>query len=179
MIRDESSPSYEELFGELDFRGDDDARSVYSPAAYFVDLLALLDGDFVGPSLHERRPDLAQITLDAENTFTETPYLDIVNQVLERLVGGQPYDILRKRVHPLGLPFSLPAEMLGKYPHNLRVTPHELYRLFAPDVDHDVDAREYLAMSAEDVTIVTEAVTEPTLLATRYGVADLTELRER
>src|SRR5215510_7357804 len=70
MLRDESSPSYEELFGELDFRGDDDARSVYSPAAYLVDLLALLEGEFDHPSLLERRPDLEQVLLDADNTFT-------------------------------------------------------------------------------------------------------------
>ena len=37
MLRNDSSPSYERLFGELDFRADDDGRSVYSPAAYLVD----------------------------------------------------------------------------------------------------------------------------------------------
>lgn len=44
MARDDSSPSYEQLFGELDFREEDQARSVYSPGAYLVELLDLLEG---------------------------------------------------------------------------------------------------------------------------------------
>ncbi|TDV57265.1 hemopexin repeat-containing protein [Actinophytocola oryzae] len=177
MIRDESSPSYAELFGALDFRGDDDARSVYSPAAYFVDLLALLDGTFDGRALLERRPDLGQVLLDAEHTFTETPYLDIVNEVLERLVGESPYDILRKRVHPLVLPFSLHDEEIRKYLHYLQVTPLELYRLFSPVIDHDIAAREFLGLSADDVAVVTTSVTDDAGLTARYG-APPAELRD-
>src|SRR5690242_14637096 len=37
VLKNDSSPSYEQLFGELDFRTDDDGRSVYSPAAYLVE----------------------------------------------------------------------------------------------------------------------------------------------
>ena len=171
MLRDESSPSYEELFGELDFRGDDNARSVYSPAAYLVDLLALLEGEFDRPSLLERRPDLEQVLLDADNTFTETPYLDIVIQVLERLAGADPYGHLSTLKHPFGLPFSLPAETLKKYLQYLDVTPLELYRLFtAAYSDHDVVAREYLRMSAQDVDVVITSVTAEAELAARYGL---------
>ena len=89
MLKDDSSPSYEQLFGELDFRTDDDGRSVYSPAAYLVELLGTARGDVRRPSLLDRRPDLRQVVLDTANTFTETPYLDIVNEVLERLVGAE------------------------------------------------------------------------------------------
>jgi len=39
-------PSYERLFGEIDFQKGDDARSVYSPAAYLADLLQLIDDEF-------------------------------------------------------------------------------------------------------------------------------------
>ncbi|HEY3608789.1 MAG TPA: hemopexin repeat-containing protein [Pseudonocardiaceae bacterium] len=171
MIRDESCPGYEELFGELDFRGDDDARSVYSPAAYFVDLLALLEGTFDRPSLLERRPDLTQVILDKTNTFTETPYLDIVNQVLERLIGANPYDILRNRRHPFGLPFSLRDEKVNKYLRYLQVTPLELYQLFAARPDHDVVAREYLQLSPDDVAVVTTSTKDETELAGLYGLA--------
>ena len=78
------------VFGELDFRTDDDGRSVYSPAAYLVELLGLLEDSFDRPSLLDRRPDLQRVVLDTPNTFVETPYLDIVNEVLERLVGTNP-----------------------------------------------------------------------------------------
>src|SRR4051812_40053179 len=175
-----SSPGYQELFGELDLRSDGDARSVYSPAAYFVDLLALLDGSFDGPSLLARRPDLKQVLLDADNTFTETPYLDIVNEVLERLVGPDPYVALRDREHPLGLPFSLDAARLAKYLHYLQVTPLELYRLFAPSPDRDIAAREYLALSPDDVRVLTTPAADETTLKARYGLAadaSLNELR--
>ncbi|HEV7712541.1 MAG TPA: hemopexin repeat-containing protein, partial [Asanoa sp.] len=171
MLRDESSPSYEELFGELDFRGDDNARSVYSPAAYLVDLLALLEGEFDRPSLLERRPDLEQVLLDADNTFTETPYLDIVVQVLERLAGADAYGHLGTLKHPFGLPFSLPAETLKKYLQYLDVTPLELYRLFtAAHSDHDLVAREYMRMSAQDVDVVITSVQGEAELAVCYGL---------
>jgi hypothetical protein len=178
VLREGSSPSYEELFGELDFGGDDDARSVYSPAAYFVDLLGLLEGDFNRPALLDRRPDLRGLTLDFDNTFVQQPYLDIVNEVLERLVDKPPYDKLRDRYHPFGLPFWLTAEQISKYLSYLQVTPLELYRMFTVRPDHDVVAREYLGLSTDDVDVVTSSVLDPAKLAARYGVADLAELAD-
>ncbi|MET0236550.1 MAG: hemopexin repeat-containing protein [Kibdelosporangium sp.] len=180
MLRDETSPGYQELFGELDVRADD-GRSVCSPAAYLVDLLALLDANFDKYSLLERRPDLIQIPLDAANTFTETPYLDIVNEVLERLAGNDPYETLRDRRDSIELPFSLTAETLRKYLHYLNVTPLELYRLFAARPDRDIAAREYLAMSPEDVAVVTTPDEREAELKSVYGLAgteSLDELRD-
>jgi Tc toxin complex TcA C-terminal TcB-binding domain/Neuraminidase-like domain/Hemopexin/Salmonella virulence plasmid 28.1kDa A protein len=178
MLREGSSPSYEELFGDLDFGEDDDARSVYSPAAYFVDLLGLLEGHFDRPALLERRADLRRVKLDFDNTFVEQSYLDIVNEVLERLIDTHPYDNLRKRHHPFGLPFWLTAEQISKYLQYLQVTPLELYRLFAPQPNHDVVAREYLGLSTDEVAVVTTPVLDEAALAQRYGVAALTELSD-
>ncbi|GIH92343.1 hypothetical protein Psi01_29730 [Planobispora siamensis] len=166
VFRDDSSPSYEQLFGDLDFRDEDDARSVYSPAAYFVDLLELLEGALGRPSLLERRPDLKKIVLDAQNTFTETPYLDIVNEVLEQLAGSDPYEALRTGRKP----FSLNNERLKKYLAFLQVTPEELYRLFASHVDRDIVAREYLGLSRQDVALVTTVLSGEADVARAYGV---------
>jgi hypothetical protein len=116
-------------------------------------------GTFDRPALLERRPDLKQVLLDAANTFTESPYLDIVNEVLERLVGDDPYETLRAWSHPFGLPFALRSERLKKYLHYLQVSPEELYRLFASRVDHDIVAREYLGLSPEDIAVVTTVLT--------------------
>ncbi|MFC4012712.1 hemopexin repeat-containing protein [Nonomuraea purpurea] len=171
MVSEGSSPDYARLFGELRFPERDDARSVWSPAAYFVELLGLLEGSFDQPELLERRPDLKRIVLDAENTFTETPYLDIVNEVLERLVGNDPYETLRQTTYPFGLPFSLKSERLRVCLEQLKVTPEELYRLFATHVDHDVAAREYLKLTPEDVKVVTDASTDTAVLGERYGLA--------
>ena len=99
--------------------------SVYSPAAYFVDLLRYLNvssperikrletnqhalarlGHFQPLDvLLGRRPDLADLPLTCENTQTALPYIDLVNELLEaRLTGGSaahdtgktPADVLR------------------------------------------------------------------------------------
>ncbi|WP_327085047.1 hemopexin repeat-containing protein [Nonomuraea sp. NBC_01738] len=174
MARDDSSPSYEQLFGELDFREEDQARSVYSPGAYLVELLDLLEGT----SLLERRPDLKKVPLDAEHTFTESPYLDIVNEILERLAGDQPYEILKTRPHPFVLPFDLRNERLKRSLALLRVTPEELHTLFAAVADQDLLARESLGMSASDVARVTTVLSDEAAIAACYGVAALDDLRD-
>ncbi|WP_439657618.1 hemopexin repeat-containing protein [Lentzea sp. HUAS TT2] len=156
MLHEESAPDYEDLFGEAENRPDD-ARSVYSPAAYLVDLLAMLETDFAEPSLlgPARRPDLLQVPLDEANTLTETPYLDIVNSVLEgTFEGDDPYEQLLLRKYPFVLPFSLSHARIATYLRHLEVTPLELYRLFAPRPDHDIAAREYLGMSPAEVAEV-------------------------
>jgi receptor-binding and translocation channel-forming TcA subunit of Tc toxin/ABC toxin-like protein/neuraminidase-like protein/PA14 domain-containing protein len=88
--------------------------SVYSPAAYLVDLLRYLDvssperleklkknrtaaaaaaiarlGQFQPLDvLLGRRPDLAHIPLTCENTQTALPYIDLVNELLEAFLTG-------------------------------------------------------------------------------------------
>lgn len=99
----ESYPDYAELFGPLDPCGCEDCRSVLSPAAYLVDLLEFLGGSgtntegytprdvLIGTSgengLAGRRPDLAYLALTCENTNTELPYIDLVNEVLESYIA--------------------------------------------------------------------------------------------
>ncbi|GAA0994539.1 hypothetical protein GCM10009555_087220 [Acrocarpospora macrocephala] len=169
MRSDASLPSYERLFGELDFREGDEARSVYSPAAYLNDLLKLLQETFDDTSLLRRRPDLGRIPLDAENTFTLTAYLDIVNEVLEALVGDAPYEKLNELKHPFGLPFSLKNARLATYLRHLDIDPVQFYRLFAARVDRDTVAREYLGLTPGDVEVVTTVRADD--LAGVYGLA--------
>src|SRR5262249_41867193 len=74
----------------------EDCQSVYSPAAYLVDLLQYLGqfsaGGAAGIStardaLLARRPDLQYIALDCANTTTTLPYIDLVNEILENVVA--------------------------------------------------------------------------------------------
>ena len=99
------------LFGSLDFCECDDCLSVYSPAAYFVELLQFLRNNDLGrdpatgdpdpaknknihpgiagtplENLFRRRPDLGCLELSCQNTFTVLPYIDLVNEVLESFV---------------------------------------------------------------------------------------------
>ncbi len=85
-------PSYEELFGGLDFQTVPTDRSIFSPAAYLMDLfhfrqLTVQDNNVAAEfRLEDRRPDLNRIRLDAEQTETLAPKLEIVNRVLEEQI---------------------------------------------------------------------------------------------
>ena len=94
-------PTWEDLFGNLDFCDCEHCNSVYSPAAYLVALLKFLrdrgalDG-LTGPldqapdARPQRRPDIGHIELNCHNTNTTLPYVDLVLEVLETfLVEGQ------------------------------------------------------------------------------------------
>jgi len=92
----------EALFGNIDFCECDDCLSVYSPAAYFVEILQYLRNNDLDPKnphtgqkgidgtplekLFRRRPDLGCLELTCENTFTVLPYIDLVNEVMESFV---------------------------------------------------------------------------------------------
>jgi Tc toxin complex TcA C-terminal TcB-binding domain/Neuraminidase-like domain/Salmonella virulence plasmid 28.1kDa A protein len=91
-----------DLFGGIDYCECEDCRSVYSPAAYFVELLEYLRNNNLQPGhantgqagidgtplqmLLRRRPDLGCLELTCENTFTVLPYIDLVNEVMESFI---------------------------------------------------------------------------------------------
>jgi hypothetical protein len=83
-------PNYSELFGSPDICECEQCRSVYSAAAYFVDLLRFLwrgtpnaDGFSPLEMFALRRPDLLYLPLTCENTNTVIPYIDLVNEIME------------------------------------------------------------------------------------------------
>jgi peptidoglycan hydrolase-like protein with peptidoglycan-binding domain len=85
-------PTWMTLFGSLDLCECVHCRSVYSPAAYLVDVLSFLRKVASGNQtaqevLLERRPDIGGIELSCENTNTTLPYIDLVNEVLENAVS--------------------------------------------------------------------------------------------
>lgn len=104
--------SWDLLFGDADICECGECNSVYSAAAYFVDLLQYLrnnnldkwaEGEIAikqGPKdisgtplekLLNRRPDLGCLELTCQNTNTLLPYIDLVNEVMENyIVYHQP-----------------------------------------------------------------------------------------
>lgn len=91
-------PGYKDLFGELAFCDCQHCQSIYSPAAYFVDLMQfveryVINKHFTGPNanhvlnLKTRRPDLWSLELTCENTSTLVPYLDIINEIMESYIA--------------------------------------------------------------------------------------------
>lgn len=92
-------PNLELLFGSLDFCACEYCKSLYSPAAYFTDVLRFIGehqslvkknaSQFfsVKEILFQRRPDLGNIKLNCENTNTPLPYIDLVCEILENAVA--------------------------------------------------------------------------------------------
>ncbi len=163
-------PNYADLFGNIDFKEGDEYRSVYSPAAYLADLLQMLDDEFDPDSIDfdDRRNDIKGIDLDAENTTTLIPYLDIVNEVLEGRVDSTEYEtqeeleatvfkVLEGASYPFNMPFSLDNEKIKNHLHHLGISAHELRRLFATTADYTTVAREYLGLSTGEWDALTEA----------------------
>lgn len=106
-------PSYQDLFGRADICECQDCRSVYSAAAYFVDIMRFLENsgrnedtsrDPKGRSpldiLSDRRPDLEYLALDCENTNTLIPYIDLANEVMEYYVANG--NLSKDAVHDTG-----------------------------------------------------------------------------
>ncbi len=98
-----ASPDLPTLFGSLDICECEQCQSVYSPAAYFVDILKFL-GD--GPKknnltplqvLFSRRPDLEHIELTCENTTTQVPYVDLTREIMEAAVKAREFNVAAGR----------------------------------------------------------------------------------
>ena len=97
----EGVPDLEDLFGSLDLCQCDHCSSVYSPAAYLVDILHFLmnrpartpgrnalDVLFGDPDdASRRRWDIGEIELTCENTNTALPHIDLVNEILEQAIA--------------------------------------------------------------------------------------------
>jgi len=90
----EGAPNLETLFGSLDLCACAHCRSVFSPAAYLVDILHFLKdrpsklaGKSAKDILFMRRGDIGEIELTCENTNTPLPYVDLVNEILESSVS--------------------------------------------------------------------------------------------
>ncbi len=116
-------PDIATLFpGSLNFCECKHCHSVYSPAAYFVDLLEFLRWTPNNEALNEllnRRPDLEYIKLNCENTNTLIPYVDLVNEILEsyiRYKQSLPY-VGHKLGTPIFPPLPIGVSPLPYDPH--------------------------------------------------------------
>jgi hypothetical protein len=97
----EDFPNLKSLFQSTDSCACEHCRSVYSPAAYLVEILQFLDkrsvtdlstlphttGHLAKDVLFLRRPDLGDIDLSCENANTPVPYIDLVCELLEAAIS--------------------------------------------------------------------------------------------
>lgn len=176
----QSIPGYNRLFRNLDYLECEACRSIFGPAAYFVDLLRFIETHIPqdqlkvhhpGHSLEERQPRLFQIPLDCDNTYNLIPYIDIVNEVLEDIVRNNqtsPYEVVEEAKFPMTLPFHLPLEEIRLYLKQLKLDLQEIYQLFGV-VEPEI-AREILALSPREYGAIETQITDKTVLDGFYGL---------
>lgn len=126
---EKQGPTYTHLFKENwdDACKNDSIAAIDSPVAYLRALyrFALRLESSVSSSAEEkanritlgkRRPDLADLSIDQQSTFTAQPMLGIVNAVLDQNIqdalkttddkGKSTYDVLAQRYYPFALPYE-------------------------------------------------------------------------
>lgn len=173
------------LFGSLDYCACEDCRSMFSPAAYLVDLLATLEGADAYTEFYSRRGDVAHLDLSCTNTNTALPYIDIVNEVLEGAVlnpGVRPttrqttwsseelrltpeptgndtaYDGPSAAVFPWSLPVDIPAVETREHLARLGFSRAEAMQLFAEgsSLTTEDQTAEELGMSTLEFELATQ-----------------------
>ncbi|MGK7892451.1 MAG: LamG-like jellyroll fold domain-containing protein, partial [Xenococcus sp. (in: cyanobacteria)] len=185
-------PSYQEMFGDLDYIDCEHCGSIFSPAAYFVDLMRIVDQYITEPNkdtipegmtLGDRRPDLAGrgnpgdqdyvkgIELTCENTNTLIPSLQIINGILEKRVGLQSLSTAK---YPFNLPFNSPLEQIRTYLGHLNINLATIYETF--DFNELAIAREYIGLSLEEYNLITKSETIPEILSQLYGLYNSEDL---
>jgi hypothetical protein len=185
----ESLPSYDQLFGTLNYCECAECQSIFGPAAYLVDLLRIANQYATTPNvatipkgmkLNERRPDIALRPLTCENTNSTMPYLKVVNERLEEAVRGAMgiegdlYLALALAQYPFELPFQLPLERIRIYLRRLKAPLAEVYEALPPAQEYT--AAEYLNLSADEWQLLANPAADDGALKKFYGVSDLGQL---
>lgn len=188
-------PGFAELFGARAACRCEHCQSVLSPAAYFVDLMGVverhvLDVYFPGAAatdelhLKVRRPDLWDLPLTCRNTEELVPTLEIVNGVLEDNIArhagfagelsGRPdvekavyEDTLSRSRRSFRQPFWLPLERLGTYLSHFERTRADATRVLgAPDAVH---VQATLGLSRPEYDLIVTPNTDADFLRALYG----------
>ncbi|HBE9759335.1 TPA: neuraminidase-like domain-containing protein [Clostridioides difficile] len=189
----EKLPSYQEMFGSLDFCDCEDCKSIFGPAAYFVDLMRIIDKYITKPnehtidkdlSLNYRRPDLQEIALTCENTNNLVPYLKIVNERLYdciKTLSSTEYvsifEVLAtKTVYPFNLPFNLNLEQIRVYLNQENLNLSDIYESW--NIERNEVERERIGISLKQYNILTQRFKDDNQLANYYGISDKAKLGE-
>lgn len=170
---------YEDLFGSQNYCDCTHCKSIFGPAAYFVDLMYFIEkkvSDITFSNrrnhplyLKNRRPDLWSLQLTCENTNTLIPHLDIINEILETYIAevtnSDAYQVLSDADNSFNQPFNLPLTELRTYLGHFELNLATIFGAFRKD-NEDI-ARELLNISKEEFEIITEHDT--TNIEERYG----------
>ncbi len=189
----EGIPDYQSLFGSLDFCECEHCKSIFGPAAYFLDIMRITDRYITEPNsakipdgfkLADRRPDLFSRELTCDNTNRLIPFLQIVNEVLEAklkldLKKTDVLPLLATATYPFNLPAQIPLAQIRLALDRLNTPLWSVYNtLLEPQPDKlgfaslDV-AREYLGLSPEEYALVTTPDPDKNGVSRSYGYDDI------
>jgi hypothetical protein len=116
--------NWAQLFGPAESCACGQCQSVHSASAYLVDCLRFLDHAGALDALRARRDDLLDVLLTCANANTPLPYIDLANEVLEKLVAPAWFT-----------PFDLPGTVVADL--NARRVSTEIREAFAGSLsDH-------------------------------------------
>ena len=194
----QSIPGYNRLFGSLDYLECDHCRSIFSPAAYFVELMRFVETNITSKNkstsecedgipdkcvLKYRRPDLYEMQLNYSNTNDLIPYIDLVNELLEVFIKNEEtaekdaYELVEDAVFPTSLPFNLPLEEIRSYLKQLGTSLYQIYKVFENLHDantRSLTAREFLELSPKEFNLIKFENSSPSDLSEYYGDLPLT-----
>jgi Tc toxin complex TcA C-terminal TcB-binding domain/Neuraminidase-like domain/Salmonella virulence plasmid 28.1kDa A protein len=180
----EQIPSYQDLFGGLDYIRCEHCASIFGPAAYFLDLMRLADEYVTEPNsatipdgyrLEQRRPDLFCLPLTCANVNQVRPILSIVNHVLAVRIAqdraADAYQLLATLPYPFNLPFNAPLTQIRAHLSHIGTSLDQIYQEFR--AKEQSVAREYLALSIEQWENLVTVSTTPEQVARLYGYPTL------
>lgn len=185
----EDLPSYQDLFGSLDYLEVPECRSVTGAPAYFTDLMRVAyegittQNPDIAPQyqLKTRRPDLYEMELTCTNTDTPLPKVDVVNGILstalQPTLGSDTDYAIATRVFPYRLPANLPLIELRAVLNAAGVPLSTVYYTFRAQTGGSTTlpapltiAGEALGLSCEQRAIVTTPVTDAPTLGQYFGM---------
>jgi hypothetical protein len=186
-------PSYQSLFGSLDYIEVPHCASIFSPAAYFLDLMRITNDHITdynnttippGYKLDERRSDLFDhLKLSCEKTSELVPSVSLVLKVLEtkltKDLGKDPYLVVATAPYPFNLPFNRPLSEVNVDLDRLSTSLIEIGRqMFAAEpaalgFGSSARARAYLKISAEQVEELTTVNIMKETIGAQFGVANI------
>jgi len=189
----QSIPGYDRLFGNLDFIECDHCRSIFGPAAYFVDLMRFIELNITNNQknyiavdsestiedckLEKRRSDLFKMKLDCHNTYNLVPYIDLVIEGLESFISDKykqdAYKLLADNdtIFPMDLPFNLPLEEIRAYLKQLKTSLYHVYKTFEKSSSNDNNpiTREFLELSPKEFSLIISEISSPDEVLKYYG----------
>jgi hypothetical protein len=156
---------YESLFGASNNCDCTHCKSIYSPAAYFFDLMLFINnrvlaGEDENHPIHlkQRRPDLYTLQLTCEHTYKMRPTLEFINEhkidLIQRITGGSDsFQEISQSNLSFHQPAQLPFEELKLYLPHFDYTLYELYQLAG--VNATKKAIAYLGINALESDVIT------------------------